>query len=65
MWAFDNGLFAINDDYSISVKDWIKEDDNYREIYDFENHKINLPENNLFKSDLLYLQKHRITHGFD
>lgn len=64
-WAFDNGLFAINDDYSIKVKDWIKRDRNYEEIYFFENLKINLPEDERFRPDSIYLNEHRKNHGFD
>lgn len=64
-WAFDNGLFSVRDDFSIIVDDRIKDDVNYKEIYDFENLKIKIPNNKKIRPDPLYLTEHRKIHGFD
>lgn len=64
-WAFDNGLFSIKDDFSIIINDIIRNNDNYEEIYDFENNKIILPKNKELQPVSLYLKEHRKLHEFE
>lgn len=64
-WAFDNGLFAINDNYRILVPDNLSNDENYEEIYKFKNKSIKLPNNPKINPHILYLKEHRKIHGFD
>jgi putative restriction endonuclease len=64
-WAFDGGLFSINDDYSIVVKEDIKKDSNYKEIFQFENMKINLPNNSQYNPHKIFLSEHRKIHGYE
>lgn len=63
-WAFDNGLFTLDDDYSVLVADWIKKDVNYKEIYEYEHHKIKIPKNERLKPHLDFIKAHRELHGF-
>lgn len=64
-WAFDGGLLSINDDYSIIVKEEIKNDDNYTEITQFENYKITLPKNHRYNPHSIFLREHRTIHCFE
>lgn len=62
-WAFDGGLFVITDNFKIKVRDEIKNDSNYEEIYSFNNKTIKLPNNpKLFPAEI-YLKAHREIHG--
>lgn len=63
-WAFDKGLFSIRDDYLIIVEDRIKNNKNYEEISQFENHKITLPKDQKYNPHPLFLTQHRRIHGF-
>lgn len=63
-WAFDGGLFVINDDFKIKVREEIKNDSNYEEIYSFDNKKIKLPQNPKLYPAKIYLKAHREIHGF-
>ena len=63
-WAFDNGLFTIDNDYKIVIYEKIKDDENFNDIYSFEGLKINLPEKLDLWPDELYLSKHGEIHGF-
>lgn len=63
-WAFDGGLFSIRDDYSIVVEKRIRNNENYEEIYRFENRKIRLPQKKGFKPHPIFLKAHRKIHGF-
>lgn len=63
-WAFDNGLFSIDNDYKIIVNDEIKVDKNYKEIYEYENELIFLPKKREFYPYKGCLNKHRKYHGF-
>lgn len=63
-WAFENGLFSIRDDYSVVVEERIKGDQNYREIYRFENRTIRLPEEREYAPHPIFLAAHRQIHGF-
>jgi putative restriction endonuclease len=64
-WAFDNGLFAIKDDFSIIVEDRIKGDSNYEEIWEYENKSVAFPKDKGFLPHELYLKAHRKLHGFE
>lgn len=61
-WAFEKGLFSIRDDYSIVIEQRIRNNNNYQEIYSFENEKIKIPKN--FKPHPKFLREHRKIHGF-
>jgi len=54
-WAFDKGMFTINDDYKVIVHDEI--DSNLLKQY--ENQIINLPIEDFFKPDKTFLKHHR------
>ena len=54
-WAFDKGLFTINDDYTIKVHEELL--DTY--LGEFEGKKINLPENPFFVPNKESLRYHR------
>jgi putative restriction endonuclease len=64
-WAFDGGLFSLSEDYTIIVKDDIKQDDNYKEIFEFEGKKILMPSDENNFPHPLFLREHRIIHGFE
>lgn len=64
-WAFDGGLFTINDNFVIKVKQNLLEDNNYDEISRFDNKMILLPTEDQFKPIPLFLKQHRIIHGFE
>lgn len=64
-WAFDGGLFTINDDLSISVKNGLIGDTNYDEITKFDAKKITPPVNIQYAPHPIYLRQHRILHGFE
>ena len=63
-WAFDGGLFVIEDSYEIRVLPNILNDRNYEEIYKFDGKKINLPKNKEITPNKLYLSEHRKIHNF-
>jgi putative restriction endonuclease len=63
-WAFDGGLFVITDNFKIKVREEIKNDSNYEEIYSFENKTIKLPQNPKLYPAEIYLKAHREIHGF-
>ncbi len=64
-WALDGGLFAIKDDLSIIIKDWIRGDPNYDEITRFEGNKLRKNDDERYQPDPLYLREHRRIHGFE
>ena len=63
-WAFDKGLFSIDDDYKIIIKEEIKKDKNHEEIYKYEGKKILLPINKDCWPYLKCIKLHRKKHGF-
>jgi putative restriction endonuclease len=63
-WAFDGGLFVITDNFKIKVREEIKNDSNYEEVYSFENKTIKLPQNPKLYPAEIYLKAHREIHGF-
>jgi predicted RNA-binding protein len=63
-WAFEWGLFSMNDDYSIIVEDRILNEDQYEEISRFENARIKLPNERNFWPHAIFLREHRRIHGF-
>jgi putative restriction endonuclease len=63
-WAFDGGLFVIEDNFEIKVLPEILNDQNYEEIYRFDGKKINLPKNKEIIPNKLYLSEHRKIHNF-
>ncbi|MDO8510619.1 MAG: HNH endonuclease [Nanoarchaeota archaeon] len=64
-WAFDNGLFVITDALKILVKEDIKSDVNYEEIYQYDGLNIKLPKNVKFIPHKIFLVEHRKLHGFE
>lgn len=54
-WAFDKGMFAINDDYRIIVHDDVKD----TILSKYHNQKINLPIENFFKPEKAFLKYHQ------
>jgi putative restriction endonuclease len=63
-WAFDGGLFVITDNFKIKVREEIKNDSNYEEIYSFDKKTIKLPQNPKLYPAEIYLKAHREIHGF-
>lgn len=64
-WAFDNGLLAITNDYQVLVRDEIKSNTDYEEIYMYEGKEIQLPDPQELKPHSLFLTEHRRLHGFE
>lgn len=64
-WAFDNGLLAITNDYHVIVRDEIKSDTNYEEIYKYDGKKIQLPKCPQLYPHPIFLTAHRELHGFE
>lgn len=59
-WAFDNGLFAIDNDYTVIVaKDFTEESPNTKSIKEFDGEKLLLPTLKKFHPRLDALQWHR------
>jgi putative restriction endonuclease len=64
-WAFDNGLFSIGNDFTIKINSRIAADDNYEEIWKYQDEKISLPLKNKYNPDILFLTEHRKLHEFN
>jgi len=64
-WAFDGGLFVIDDNFLIKVNPKILNDKNYEEISKFQNKKIALPKDQKFYPASIYLKEHRVLHKFN
>lgn len=62
-WAFDSGLFALNDDLTIRVNNKIKNDADYSGIYSFEGKEILKPRTVGYTPAHIYLEGHRVLHG--
>jgi len=54
-WAFDRGMFAINDDYTITVHEDIKN----TILSKYDNQKINVPVEDFFKPEKNFLKYHK------
>ncbi len=54
-WAFDKGMFTINDNYCIQVHDKVKQSI----LAQYDNKPINLPIEDFFKPEPRYLEYHR------
>jgi hypothetical protein len=54
-WAFDRGMFAINDDYTINVHEDVKD----TLLNQFDKQKIILPIEDFFKPEPTFLKYHR------
>lgn len=54
-WAFDKGLFTINEDLTIKVHEDVKSD----YLNDYNGKKIYVPDNSFFKPNKEYLEYHR------
>ncbi len=54
-WAFDKGMFTINDDYTISVHEDVKN----TLLSKFDKQKINVPTEDFFKPEKNFLQYHK------
>ena len=63
-WAFDGGLFVIEDNYQIKVLPKILNNTNYDEINKFNDQKIRLPQDERFYPAEIYLKEHRKLHKF-
>ena len=59
-WAFDQGLFSLDDDYKILVaRDFIEESPNAKPLSDFQNEILILPESERYLPRLEAIQWHR------
>ncbi len=59
-WAFDKGWFSINDDFTILVKDDLREDaPNNKPMQQFNGDRIRLPDRERYYPRLEALQWHR------
>jgi hypothetical protein len=54
-WAFDKGMFTINDDYTITVHKDIKN----TILSKYDNQKINVPKEDFFKPEKNFLKYHK------
>ena len=54
-WAFDRGMFTINDDYTITVHEDIKN----TILSKYDNQKINVPIEDFFKPEKNFLKYHK------
>lgn len=54
-WAFDKGMFTINDDYTIKVHEDVKD----TLLSNYDNQKINIPIEDFFKPEKNFLQYHK------
>lgn len=54
-WAFDRGMFTINEDYSIAVHNDIKNN----LLNEYNNQKISIPEDPFFRPEKEFLQYHK------
>jgi len=54
-WAFDRGMFTINDDYTITVHDDVKN----TLLSKYNNQKINVPIEDFFKPEKNFLKYHK------
>ncbi len=63
-WAFDAGLMALDDQLNIVVKQELRADTNYDDIYKYADAPLFRPQNNALKPHLLYVAAHRELHGF-
>lgn len=54
-WAFDKGMFTINNDYTIEVHEDVKD----TLLYKFDKQKINVPSEDFFKPEKNFLQYHK------
>lgn len=63
-WAFDVGLFAISDDYTVIVREDIPEETDYDFIRVWAHKKIHLPQNEELKPHLNFVRAHRNMMNF-
>jgi putative restriction endonuclease len=61
--AFDRGLIAISDHYTVIVSPDIQENDAPHALRHLHDHRILLPENPAYHPSLDNLRAHRQTHG--
>ena len=54
-WAFDRGMFTINDDYTITVHNDVKN----TLLSKYDNQKINVPTEDFFKPEKNFLKYHK------
>ena len=54
-WAFDKGMFTINEDYTITVHEELKN----TLLNKYDNQKINIPTEDFFKPEKNFLQYHK------
>lgn len=54
-WAFDKGMFTINDDYTITIHGDVKN----TLLKKYDNQKINIPIEDFFKPEKKFLQYHK------
>lgn len=64
-WAFDKGLFSLNDEFQVIIEDRIRKDPMYEMITKFENNKILLPNNQNDLPSKSYIKEHRKIWNFD
>ncbi|MCD6013447.1 MAG: endonuclease [Flavipsychrobacter sp.] len=63
-WAFDAGWFSIDDNYYIILHENIPRTEDYKDIYKWENSKINLPKDANVWPHRLFLDASRRNYGF-
>lgn len=63
-WAFDNGWFAVDDEYSVLVSE-VREKDGHAEFAEYGGDPLHVPDTSDAKPSLPFIQYHREKHGFE
>ncbi|MFC1751645.1 HNH endonuclease [Patescibacteria group bacterium] len=67
-WAFDGGLFSIDENLKIIISPEIIDDEEYEEIWKYQDRELNIPFKDQcpdFVPHQLFVQEHRKIHGFN
>lgn len=63
-WAFDNGWFAVNDEYRVLVCE-APEKDGYAEFTEYSGDPLHVPDNPDAQPSLAFIRHHREKHKFE
>lgn len=63
-WAFDGGLFSLSDEAKVIIYPNMTRDKNYTEITEYDGKTLLIPDPQKYKPDPIFLNQHRIIHGF-
>lgn len=63
-WAFDNGWFAVDDEYRVLARE-APEKDGYAEFEGYDGDPLHVPDNSDAQPTLSFIRHHRKKHGFE